>query len=121
MGTNETFIVQGVQMDDRAYKASTLAGTADPILCMVFMLFVEYVMTPLCKRSKWEDSSICASPHPSFRSTAMDCMHLCMSCLSLRSCRAMLLLPWDKPSLGSDPSSSSMTNPRLPSERSLHR
>jgi len=52
--TNETFIVQGVQMDDRAYKASTLAGTADPILCMVFMLFVEYVMTPLCKRAKWE-------------------------------------------------------------------
>jgi len=36
-------------MDDRAYKASTLAGTADPILCMVFMLFVEYVMVSLSR------------------------------------------------------------------------
>merc|ERR1712048_1162967 len=52
--TNETFIVQGVQMDDRVYKASTLAGTADPILCIFTMLGVEYILAPLMKRVGWE-------------------------------------------------------------------
>merc|ERR1712176_430466 len=56
--TNETFIVQGVQMDDRSYRASTLAGTADPVLCMVFMLAVQYIMMPLCKRCGWELTTI---------------------------------------------------------------